>query len=375
MKKHINYPLFFLAVFLVGFGIFFLAIISALSSLRQFGNTNYYIIHQLKFGLLPGALLGFVAYKFPLHYLKKIIPIFLFLNFILLLLVFTPFMGSKFWGAQRWINIGEFIFQPSELLKITSVLYLSAWIASKLSETKQKDWISIVKKGYYNIIYLFIPFLIFLTIISIILICQPDITTLGIIGLTLIFIYFSSGAPFWHTALTIVGGIGGLLFLITTKSYRLDRWLVFLNPGADPLGKGLQLNQSLIAIGSGGFFGKGLGMSVQKFGFLPQAMTDSIFAIYAEETGIFGSFILISLFVLFLYLGFKIAKKTDDKFAKLTAIGITFWITFQAFINISSVAGIFPLSGIPLPFFSYGGSHLINELIGIGLLLNISKNG
>lgn len=375
MKKHINYPLFFLVIFLVGFGMFFLAIISTLSSLRQFGNTNYYIFHQLIFGLLPGIILGFLAYKIPLHYLKKITPILFFSNLIVLLLVFTPFLGSKFWGAQRWIGIGGFTFQPSEFLKIISILYLSAWIASKLSESRQKGWISMVRKNYYNLIYLFIPFIVFLGIISIILKLQPDISTLGIIGLTLIFIYFSSGAPFWHTLIIIAGGIGGLLYLITTSAYRLDRLLIFLHPGTDPLGKGLQLNQSLIAIGSGGFFGRGLGMSLQKFGFLPSAMTDSIFAIFAEETGIFGGFILISLFVLFLYLGLKIAKSAQDKFAKLAATGITFWIVFQAFINISSVAGIFPLSGIPLPFFSYGGSHLINELIGVGLLLNISKNG
>lgn len=375
MKKHINYPLFFLVVFLVGFGIFFLAIISALSSLRQFNNTNYFIFHQLAFGLIPGIVLGFIAYKISLHRLKRAAPILLLLNFIALLLVFAPFIGSKFWGAQRWISIRGFTFQPSEFLKITSVLYLSAWISSKLSEAKQKGWISMAKKSYYNIIYLFVPFLIFLAIISTILYLQPDISTLGIIGLTMIFIYFSSGAPLWHTLIIIIGGLGGLLYLITASSYRLDRILIFLHPGSDPLGKGLQLSQSLIAIGSGGFFGKGLGMSVQKFGFLPSAMTDSIFAIFAEETGIFGCSILIFLFILFLYLGLKIAKRTDDKFAKLTAVGISFWITFQALINISSVAGIFPLSGIPLPFFSYGGSHLITELIGVGLLLNISKNG
>lgn len=374
MKKHFNYYLFFLVCFLVVFGIFFLATLSALSSLRQFNTTNYYLMHQIMFGLLPGIIAGFLAYKIPLHYLKKIAPILLFLNFAALLLVFAPFVGSKFWGAQRWISIGKITFQPSEFLKITAVLYLSAWIASKFSENRQKGWMSVAKKIYYDAIQLFLPFVIFLSAVSIILYFQPDISTLGIIGLTLIFVYFSSGTPLWHTALIISGGVSLLIYLVTTEPYRFDRWLVFLHPGADPLGKGLQLNQSLMAIGSGGFFGKGLGMSVQKFGFLPQAMSDSVFAIFAEETGIFGSLILVFLFVLFLCLGSKIAKSSTDKFAKFTALGITFWITFQAFINISSVAGLFPLSGIPLPFFSYGGSHLINELIGVGLLLNISKN-
>lgn len=331
-------------------------------------------MHQIILGLFPGIIAGFLAYKTPLHYLKKIAPILLFLNLFALILVFVPFIGSKFWGAQRWISIGKITFQPSEFLKITSILYLSAWIASKFSDSGQKGWASIAKKSYHNAIRLFLPFVIFLGVISIILYLQPDISTLGIIGLTLIFVYFCSGTPLWHTALIVAGGASGLIYLVITEPYRFDRWLVFLHPGADPLGKGLQLNQSLMAIGSGGFFGKGLGMSVQKFGFLPQAMSDSVFAIFAEETGIFGCLILIALFALFLWLGFKIAKSSNDKFAKFTAIGITFWITFQAFINISSVAGLFPLSGIPLPFFSYGGSHLINELIGVGILLNISKN-
>jgi len=141
------------------------------------------------------------------------------------------------------------------------------------------------------------------------------------------------------------------------------------------LGRGLQLKQSLIAVGSGGIFGEGLGMSTQKFGFLPEAMSDSIFAILGEETGMIGCVILVMLFVWFLWLGFKIARGAHDTFAKLTAVGITTWIVFQSFINIASTIGMFPLSGIPLPFFSYGGSHIIAEMIGVGLLLNISKNG
>ncbi|MBI2054354.1 MAG: cell division protein FtsW [Candidatus Staskawiczbacteria bacterium] len=375
MKKHFNYPLFFLSCLLAGSGLLFLATTSALASLRQFGTANYYIKHQLLFGFVPGLIFAAIAYKFPLDKLKKLAPVLFALNLLLMLLVFAPFIGSKFYGAHRWISIGKITFQPSELLKITSVLYLSAWIASKFSKTSAKGWILKAKKSYYNLIWVFVPFIVFLSVISVILKIQPDISTMGIIGLTLIFLYFSSGTPFWHTIASISAGIAGLFFLITTKSYRFDRWLIFINPGSDPLGKGQQLNQSLIAIGSGGFFGKGLGMSAQKFGFLPQAMTDSIFAVFAEETGILGSFILVSLFVLFCWMGFKIAKSTEDKFARLTAIGITFWIVFQALVNISSVAGIFPLSGIPLPFFSYGGSHLITELVGVGLLLNISKNG
>lgn len=352
----------------------FLSCLSSLASLQRFGNTYYYLTHQLIFGLLPGLVLGIVAYKIPLPFLKKWAPVLVVINLSVLLLVFLPMIGARLWGASRWISIGSFSFQPSEFLKITAILYLAAWIASKLSETSASGWKSAAEKGYHNLIYVFVPFIVFLGVIATILILQPDLSTLGIIGLTLLVMYFSVKTPLWHTVSIVAASLTSLLFLIKYEAYRLDRWLIFLHPESDPLGKGFQIRQSLISLGSGGFFGKGLGMSTQKFGYLPQAMTDSIFAVIGEELGIFGCAILIGLFVLFFWLGISIAKNSNDKFSKLTAMGIVFWITFQGFINIASIIGIFPIAGVPLPFFSYGGSHLTVELIGVGLLLNISKN-
>ncbi len=374
MNKHFNYFLFVLVVILVGSSFLFLACLSAPASLQRFGNTNYYLFHQLLFGLLPGIVLGFAAYKISLQFLKKMAPWLVLGNLILLFLVFIPKIGSSAGGASRWINLGVGSIQPSEFLKITAILYISAWIASKLSETQVKDWKSITKKGYHNIIYIFLPFVIFLGLISVALYFQKDASTLGIIAITLLAMYFSARTPLWHTLLILISGASILLFLIKFEPYRLDRWLIFLHPDVDPLGKGFQLRQSLISLGSGGVFGKGLGMSTQKFGFLPQAMSDSIFAIFGEESGIAGCCALIVIFILFFWLGIQISKNSNDRFSKMTAVGIVVWITFQAFINMSSVAGIFPLAGIPLPFFSYGGSHLVVELIGVGLLLNISKN-
>ncbi len=374
MKNPFNYFLFFLVVFLLCFSLLFLACMSAPESLKKFGTTNYYLLHQLLFGFLPAAVLGFIAYKIPLSFLKKWAWLFVLLNLGFLFVVFLPGIGSSANGASRWIHLGVANIQPSEFLKITAILYLSAWIASKLSETGSGDWKSRTKKGYHNIIYILVPFLIFLGLIAIALIFQNDASTLGIISITLLVLYFSAKTPFWHTLLVTFSGASILLFLIKFEPYRLNRWLIFLHPDSDPLGKGYQLRQSLISLGSGGVFGKGLGMSVEKFGALPQAMSDSIFAIMGEETGAVGCIALIVIFILFFWLGIKIAKNSGDRFSKLTATGIVFWITFQAFINISSVAGIFPLAGIPLPFFSYGGSHLVIELIGVGLLLNISKN-
>lgn len=374
MKSKPNYILFFLVIFLVGFSFLFLACLSAPASLQRFGNTSYYLVHQLLYGLLPAIILGFIAYKISLKFLKKWAPILVLLNIIALFLVFLPKIGNNAGGASRWISLGIFNAQPSEFLKITAILYLSAWIASKLSDTNVSDWKSAVKNSYHNIIYIFLPFVAFLGLIFVALYLQRDASTLGIVAITLLVLYFSAKTPLWHTISIIIAGLSILLFMVRFEAYRLDRWLIFLHPDTDPLGKGYQLKQALISIGSGGIFGKGLGMSTQKFGFLPSAMTDSIFAIIGEELGIIGGIVLIASFILLFWLGLQIARNTNDKFSQMTAIGIVFWITFQAFINISSSAGIFPLAGIPLPFFSYGGSHLAVELIGIGLLLNISRN-
>lgn len=374
MKHHVNYYLLALVIFLVGFGILFLATLSSLTSLNFFGNTNHYLFRHLA-RVAGGLVLCFIFFKIPLHVLKKAAPYLLLANLVFLVATFIPMFGESIKGATRWFSIGGFSFQPSEFLKITAILYLASLIATRFTEDARRGLIGVTKKGYENFIKVFLPFLILLGFISAILILQPDISTLGIIAITLVAIYFVAGTPIWHMlALVGAGSLGGFL-LIYFKTYRLERLLVFLHPELDPLGIGYQMKQSLIAIGSGGIFGKGIGMSVQKFGFLPEAMSDSVFAILGEETGIIGCTILILAFVAFFYLGYKISTEATDKFSKLTALGVTFLITFQAFLNITSTIGLFPLSGLPLPFFSYGGSHLIAELIGVGLLLNISRNG
>jgi len=372
MKRAINYYFLTLSVVLIVLGLLFLASLSAIASLQTFGNTNYYLFHQLISAAI-GLILGVVVFITPLSFFKKISLLLLIINLLLLIAVFLPVIGTKFWGATRWIGIGNNTIQPSEFLKITSILYLSALISNKFSENSKKGRIFLAKI-YHNFKKVFLPFLLLLFLIAIILYFQRDMSTLGIIGITLIVVYFVSGTTFWHTILASIIGLGAAVVFIIVEPYRVQRFLTLLNPEADPLGRGLQLKQSLIAMGSGGIWGKGLGMSTQKFGFLPQAMSDSVFAILGEETGIIGPSILIILFLLFLYFGFKIANSAINTFSKLTAVGITTWIVLQAFVNITSIIGLFPLSGIPLPFFSYGGSHLVAEMMGVGLLLKISKN-
>lgn len=373
MLKRLDYCLLVIVAILLLLGISFLAALSAPYSLKSFGTTNYFLFHQLIYGLLPGVVFGIFVYFLPLNFLKKISPLLFLINFIFLLLVFLPQIGSRFLGANRWLNFFGVILQPSEFLKITSILYLSSWLKSKTNYQTRGTVTLKKRKVHYGFKEVFLPFLFFLVIISLVFYFQPDISTLVIIGLTSLVIYFAAGTPFWNIFLIIGGGIAGLFLLVKFEPYRLSRLIVFLNPEIDPLGIGFQIKQALIAVGSGGLFGRGLGMSSQKFVFLPHSMSDSTFAIFAEETGFVGIFILILLFLLFLWLGLVIARRSEDKFGRLAALGITFWIVFQGFVNISSTIGLLPLGGIPLPFISYGGSHLISELLGVGILLNIAK--
>lgn len=370
MKDNPDYTLLAITIILIFLGILILATVSAPFSLEKQGTTTYFLFHQIIYALIPGIFFALLAYKIPLALIKKNALYLLLINLIFLSFVFLPKIGLNVGGATRWVSLGPISFQPSEFLKLFFILYLSAWLTRQNSSLLSS---SIKTKKSKNLKQILLPFLIIIGIISFFLILQPDVSTLGILILTATLMYFSAGTPISHIVLIILSGIGFLVCLIKIAPYRINRLLVFLKPEIDPLGIGYQMNQSLIAIGSGGILGVGLGMSRQKFGFLPQSIGDSIFAIFSEETGFIGSLILILLFMGLAWQGFKIAKKTRNNFFKFTAIGITSWIVIQGFVNISSMIRILPLTGIPLPFISYGGSHLIAELIGIGILLNISK--
>jgi len=367
--KRPDYYLIGVIIALILTGIVILASVSSAYSFKKFGNTYYFLKHQALFGLLPGLFLGFLLYRIKLSTLKKLSPFLLLITLVLMVLVFLPFIGLKSGDAARWIQVGSFTFQPSELLKLVSILYFATWLTSRLEkEEKTAD------NKVFSFGNTFMAFLMILVIIVVLLFFQSNISTLGVIVLTAFFMYFSMNTPIWHTLFVILAGSGGLLVLIKLAPYRINRLAVFLNPDLDPMGIGYQIKQALIAIGSGGITGTGLGMSAQKFGFLPQTISDSIFAVFAEEAGFMGTLALILLFLVFAFLGFKTAQKSKDSFSKLTALGITFWIIIQAFVNIGAMIGILPLTGIPLPFIGYGGSALALELMGMGILLNISKN-
>jgi cell division protein FtsW len=343
-------------------GIFILASVSAITSQENFGNTTHYLFHQIMLGIIPGLILGAAAYFLPLKYLKKGAWIALLANLTAMALVFIPGLGIVAGGAPRWLNLRVISFQPSEFLKLTFILYVAAWLANPIRE-KEK-----------NFKYTLAPFLIIVALVAFLFTLQSDISTLAVTIAASLAMYFVADTPFWHTLLMSLAAASGAALLIVTSSYRTMRLKVMLGLINDPMGVGYQIKQILIGIGSGGLAGLGLGMSNQKFGFIPQTMSDSIFAIYSEETGFLGSLLLLSFFIVFLVRSFQIAKKSNDNFSKLFAVGFASWICLQAFVNIGAMVGIIPLTGIPLPFLSYGGSHIVIELIGVGILLNVSKN-
>jgi len=357
----------FLVLLLVLIGILVLSSVSAVFSQEQTGTPTYYLFHQMTYGLIPGLLLGTAAFVISLSWWKKWAFTLLLANVVLMALVFVPKLGLASGGAARWINIGVASFQPSEFLKLTFILYLSAWLASRVKKTS-------VQKQERNRNVTLLPFLVIMAGIVFLLALQSDLSTLGVVVAVAALMYFSSPTPLFHSMVLFLLIVGTGIALIRIAPYRMKRILVFLNLNADPQGIGYQIKQALIAVGSGGIFGLGLGMSNQKFGFVPQTMSDSIFAIFAEETGFVGSIILIFLFLFFLWRGVSIARRNRDTFSQLCAIGISSWIVLQALVNIGAMIGLVPLTGIPLPFVSYGGSHLAAELMGVGILLNISKS-
>ena len=396
MKKNlsIDYILLTITAVLTLFGILMIATVSSPLSLEKFGNTWHYLFHQIFSGLLPAIFLGILFFKIRLSTLKKYAVVLLLLNLIALILVFVPKIGLSIGGAHRWIALGPISFQPSEFLKISFLLYLAAWFSQKKSKIKLLRSKSESKNICSSLPFAatrvaedealasspnqtLVAFLIILIILTCLLIKQPDVGTLMVIAITSASIYFITPSSFWHKISIIFAGIGGTILLIIIAPYRMERLMSFLHLEFDPLGQGYQIHQSLISIGSGKIFGIGgpfgLGMSQQKFGFLPHPMSDSIFAIIGEEMGFIGCLVIIALFLTFAWKGLKIAKESPDNFSYLLALGITIWITLQAFLNIGAMTGLLPLTGIPLPFISYGGSHIIVELIGIGILLNISK--
>jgi len=352
---------FFITASLVLGGLFILTSAS-LGLITRNGVSFYDIIsRQILLGLLLGFILLNVTSRIPYKLWKKFsIPIFIF-SLILTALVFVPHVGFEYGGAKRWIKFGLIFFQPSEVLKFGFVVFFSAWFATRKVEAGK------LVKG-------FLTFLTFLVIPAGLLYFEPDLGTLGVLAGTGIFLYLLSGGRKRYLGLFILIGLVFLSSVYFLKPHARQRISVFFNPSADTQGIGYQLQQSKIAIGSGGLTGRGLGFSLQKFEYLPQPIGDSIFAVFAEEFGFLGTIILISLFMLFTYRGMKISSRAPDQFGRLLGAGVVILIVVQAYANIAAMVGLVPLTGLQLTFVSHGGTALALALAEVGIILNISKS-
>ncbi len=342
------------------FGLIVLSSAGIVEGQKKFGSAYYYFNHQLLYGVLPGLALMFLFSKIDYRFWKKISFLILFGALFLMVLVFMPDFGYGLKGATRWLNIGGFSFQPSEMLKLSLIIYLAAWFGNR--DERIRDWR-----------YGMAPFFIVLFFAGGLLLLQPDIGTLIIVSVISAGIYFLAGSPIKHFLFLGLATVIIFAGMIIAEPYRLNRIKTFIDPTYDPRGISYQLNQSLISIGSGGWFGVGFGKSIQKFGFLPEVINDSIFAVIVEEMGLVGAIALIILFITFSFLLVRVAQSVSDKFGKLLVMGVATWIISQAFLNIGAISGLVPLTGIPLPFVSYGGTAMMAILAGVGIVLNIAK--
>lgn len=355
-------PDYLLALVIFALSVFGLVMIysaSVVISYKIFGYNNYYLNKQvisLLVGILAWIIFSLIDYRVWQKYAFGL----LILTLCLLIAVFIPGLGVELGGAHRWIDIGFTLFQPSEIIKLTLIIYLSAWL------TKKGEGVKDFQSG-------FVPFVVLMGIVIFLIMKQPDMGTMSVIAATAAVMFFVAGASLSHI---IVGGtfvMALFWILIRSSSYRFQRFLTFLNPSGAALSASYHINQALLAIGSGGLLGLGFGLSQQKHLFLPQAHTDSIFAIITEELGFLRALLVILVFAFIAWRGYKIAKNAPDTFSRLLAIGITTWIVLQALINLGAMTGVLPLTGVPLPFISYGGSSLVVLFAAVGILMNISK--
>lgn len=356
-----DYTLLALFGILLVFGLIMLTSASSPLGYEHFGDHYFFVKRQLFYGIIPG-LVGFLFFsKISYAALKKIGIILFYSCLVMLVVVLIPGIGSEHGTfARSWFTVAGFSFQPAEFMKLGLIFFLSAHMA-KIGE-KLQDF----KMG-------FLPTLGLGMIPIFLLMLQPDIGTSTIFFAIIFGMLFIAKADMWHLGALMGIAILGFALLIAVAPYRAARFTTFLHPELDPQGIGYHINQASLAIGSGGFFGLGYGHSRQKFQYLPEVHADSIFAVIAEEMGFFVSVSLIALFVAICFRGFHVAKNVPDDFGKYLMAGILVWFMVQAFFNISAMVGLMPITGVPLPFISHGGTALAVSLAAVGVLANVSK--
>ncbi len=342
------------------FGLVMLTSASSDLAKAKFGDSYHYLRHQLLYGLSFG-IAGFLACSF-IYYgrLRKWAPLFLALTVAALLIVFSPF-GVTAKGAARWIDVGVGSFQPAEFAKLSFILYIAAWLG-KNSSSRTKTFI----EGL-------LPFILITGVVSFLIFIQPATTTAVIILAGALATYFAAGARMSFVPITLVLGIAAVALLIYVTPYRLERVTTFLNPAANTLDESYQQTQAKQALGSGGVTGVGYGQSTTKLNYLPEPVGDSIFAVIGEELGFVGTSLVVLAFLTLIFRGLAIARSAPDAFGKAVTVGFTTIIGFQAFIHMAAISGLIPLTGVPLPFVSFGGTALATFLTMSGIIVNVSK--
>ena len=315
---------------------------------------------QFVFGILGGGTALFLMSNVYYRHLRKYAIYIFIISLIGTLAVFIPGLGMSHGGATRWLDLGITTVQPSELLKIGFIIYLATWLSGISGKIEQ--W----KYGL-------IPFIGITGAVGVVMLLQPDTDTFMIMGFAGMAMFLTAGAKWRDIGILVLGAVLVLAVVAIARPYVMDRITTFLNPDADPQGSGYQIQQSLIAVGSGGFAGRGFGQSIQKFEYLPEPTSDSIFAVYAEEFGFLGTTLLIIGFVFMTIRGYKTATQAKDIFGTLLVVGFMTLIAAQAFLNIGAMVALAPLSGLPLPFISHGGTALAATLASLGIVLNVSK--
>ena len=343
---------------LAAFGLVMVFSASEVQGWLWFHNAAFYFERQLLW-LALGVVLLWAAAHIDYHRLRPLAWPLAGVTVLLLVLVLLPHFGVEVNGARRWLRLGPMQMQPAELAKVASIIFMALWLE------RHRERIGSLEDGV-------VPFLALLGFVTLLVILERDLGTTMIVAGILLSQFLVAGGRKRHVLLLLLIVVLCLYVFIRMEPYRLHRILAFVDPWSDPLNTGFQAIQSVVALGSGGVTGLGLGHSIQKYQWLPFAHTDFIFAIVGEETGLIGTTIVLALFGLFTYRGYRVALKAPDAFGSLLACGVTTWIAFQALINIAAVTVTLPTTGIPLPFISYGGSSLAITLLAVGILMNVS---
>ncbi len=341
------------------FGLVMLASATSAIGFEKFGDTYYFLKRQLLYGFLPGIVAFFVCLRLPYAFFRKSRVIFFMCALALLLLVLM--VGVSFGRTQSWLMFGGFSFQPAEIAKVALILFLAGWL-----DVRRGEMVQTIRQGV-------LPFLCIVGTVAVLLALQPDIGTLAVVLAIAFGMFFAAGARWKHIA--VMGIVGIIVFgaLVASAPYRVQRFTTFLHPEFDPQGAGYQINQAFLAIGTGGWTGVGLGHSRQKFQYLPEVASDSIFAVIAEELGFVVAAGLVVLLVLVWLRMLRIARAAPDTFGRLTVFGIAMWFITQSWLNIGAMVGLLPLTGLPLPMVSHGGTALLAALLGAGIVARISQ--